>query len=279
MLENKQRRIELLIDSLDDQEELHDLDSNTIDELKTTLDTLIQSRKKRSILIKKLNDQNNDLSKKNEDLLFTRDKLAHDLRSLMSSIISTLSLLDLGEPEVVEQLLPSLESRCKVFMDLVVTLSENKIDKDFLYINDIVELINPQPYQDFEKLTLDVTGIDMPIFGDKAALYDVIQNLINNSVKYSGLAGNQLKVSINVSQDNSGTYIKIADNGSGVPEEKRENIFDLYNRAGIDDAGGKGIGLFMVQKLIEGHNGSIAYDNEYGDGAQFIITLPNPPQL
>ncbi len=279
MLKTKQERIEHLVDSLDDHEEIHGFDTKTIDELKTTLDTLIQSRKKRSHLIKKLNDQNKDLSRKNEDLLFTRDKLAHDLRSLMASILSTLSLIDLGEPEIVEQLLPSLEVKCKVFMDLVVTLSENKIEKDFLYINDVVGILNLTPYNETKEIQLDVTGIDIPIFGDTAALYDVTQNLINNAAKYSGKSGNQLKIDLSVSQDSNNTFIKIADNGKGIPKEKNSNIFDLYNRADIDDGEGKGIGLFMVRKLIEGHNGTIDYDNEYLEGAQFVITLPNPPQI
>ncbi|MBU2512077.1 GHKL domain-containing protein [bacterium] len=279
IIDTKQKRIELLIDSLDDHEDLHEFDTKTIDELKTALDTLVQSRKKRSYLIKKLNDQNKELSRKNEDLLFTRDKLAHDLRSLMSSILSTLSLIDLGEAEIVEQLLPSLEAKCKVFMDLVVTLSENKIEKDFLYINDVVGLLNLTPYNEPEKIRLDVTGIDIPIFGDKAALYDVAQNLINNAAKYSGKSGDQLKIDLSISQDSSKTFIKIADNGKGIAREKSDQIFDLYNRADIDDGEGKGIGLFMVQKLIEGHNGTISYDNDYTEGAQFVITLPNPPQI
>jgi signal transduction histidine kinase len=277
--ENKQKRIDLLIDSLDDQYDVHELDSKTIDELKATLDTLLQARKKRTIIIKKLSDQNKELSEKNEDLLFTRDKLAHDLRSLMSSILSTLSLLEMGEKEVVEQLLPTLESKCRVFMDLVVALSEDKIDKDFLYVNEITELLNLNPYQDSEEAVIDVTGIDIPIFADKAAIYDVAQNLINNSVKYSGKHGKDLEIKIEVSQDSTNTSLLISDNGKGIPEEKVERVFDLYNRAGIDDSEGKGIGLYMVQKLIDSHKGSITYNESYSEGAQFVVTLPNAPQI
>jgi signal transduction histidine kinase len=279
MLETKQKRIEHLIESLEDQDDLHELDSKTIDELKATLDTLIQSRKKRSILIRKLNEQNKDLSQKNENLLFTRDKLAHDLRSLMASILSTLSLFELGEQEVVALLLPALQEKCKVFMDLVVTLSENRIEKDYLYINEIIDLLNLKPEGATERLSVSVTGIDIPIFGDKAALYDVMQNLVNNSVKYSGKGWDQLKIGIEVSQDNTSTILCFSDNGIGIPEGKREQVFELYNRAGIDDGSGKGIGLFMVQKLIEGHKGTIIYNGDYRSGAQFVINLPNAPRI
>lgn len=279
LLENKQKRIDKLLDNLEEQEDLHELDSKTIDELKATLDILITSRKKRSLLIKKLNAQNKELSDKNEDLMFTRDKLAHDLRSLMSSILSTLSLISMGEMEIAEQLLPSLETKCKVFMDLVVTLSENKIEKDFLYINDLIELLNKNPYNEQKEIGISVTGIDIPIFGDRAALYDAMQNIVNNSAKYSGKPAEKLEINVEVSQDNQFTYLKIADNGKGIPASQQQGIFDLYNRAGIDDGEGRGIGLFMVQKLIEGHEGSIRYDETFRDGARFIITLPNPPQI
>ncbi len=279
MLENKQERIKHLIGSLEEQDDIHELDTSTIDELKAALDSLVQSRKKRSVLIKKLNEQNTDLAQKNENLLFTRDKLAHDLRSLMASILSTLSLFELGEQEIVAQLIPSLQGKCKIFMDLVVTLSENKIEKDYLYINEIVELLNLSPEGANENLVVDVTGIDIPIFGDKAALYDVVQNLINNSVKYSGISHTQLKIGIEVSQNDTFTILSITDNGSGIPTGRQDQVFELYNRAGIDDGSGKGIGLFMVQKLIEGHGGTIEYNSGYTAGAQFFINLPNAPQI
>ena len=279
VIEVKQKRIEQLMSSLDDQDEIRELDSKTIDELKVTLDTLIQSRKKRSLLINKLNEQNKSLAQKNEHLLFTRDKLAHDLRSLMASILSTLSLIELGEQEIATQLMPSLQERCKVFMDLVVTLSENKIDKDFLYINELVDLLHLTPEGSSGKLTVEVTGIDIPIFGDKAALYDVLQNLINNAVKYSGKTPEELSIKLVVSQNDTETTLTITDNGSGIPDGKHEQIFELYNRAGIDDGEGKGIGLFMVQKLIEGHQGTISYNNKNATGAQFVIQLPNGPKI
>ncbi len=277
MLENKQHRIERLISSLDDQEEIHELDTRTIEELRLAIETLIQSRNKRSLLIKRLNEQNKVLSEQNEDLLFTRDKLAHDLRSLMASIISTLSLIDLGETEVVGQILPALEAKCRVFMDLVVTLNEDKIKKDHIYINDIIELLNLVPEGQNRKINIEVTGIDVPIYGDKSALYDVAQNLINNAVKYSGRQINELKIHFEVSQHKSFTTLTISDNGKGIPKEKSQKIFELYNRAGVDDAKGKGIGLFMAQKLVERHQGTISYNQSFEYGAQFVINLPCEP--
>ncbi len=279
MLLTKQKRIEHLLESLDDQEEIQELDTNTIEELKTAVDTLLISRNKRTRLIKDLNQQNKELADENEDLLFTRDKLAHDLRSLMSSILSTLSLLDLDEPELVKQLVPSLQAKCNVFMDLVITINENKIEKSTFYINDIVELLNLKPEENDGEIDVEVTGYDIPILADKAAFYDILQNLINNSIKYSGKEINNLRISFEISQEEDLTVLKFSDNGIGIPEGKSKNIFDLYNRAGIDDGKGRGIGLFMAQKMISNHNGSIEYVTEYTNGAQFKISVPKSPDI
>ena len=270
---NKQQQIDQLVESFSDQEELHDLDSKSIGELKSALDTLIQSREKRKELIKKLQKKNRELMLKNESLEFGRSNLVHDLRSLMSSILGTLSLIDLGEPEVAEELIPNLENRCQVFLGLIDTINTNEVSREDITIEDVAELISLE-LEGGNKIETDISGQEVPIFADKAALYDVLQNLINNSVKYSGLENSELKIKIMVVDEADSTVIRFADNGSGIAEDKQQTIFDLYNRAGLNDKDGKGIGLFMVKQLIENHDGSIIYDTEYQDGAQFVINLP-----
>jgi len=276
VIENKQRQIDQLVESLSDQDELLDLDSKSITELKSALDTLIQSREKRKELIKKLQTKNKDLMLKNESLEFSRSNLVHDLRSLMSSILGTLSLIDLGEPEVAEELIPNLEMRCKVFLGLIDTINTNEVNKEILSIDDLLELLNLE-VADAGKIDTKISGQNIQLFADKAALYDVLQNLINNSIKYAGIDSKELKIQIDVAEEGDSTIIRLADNGTGIEKEKQETIFDLYNRAGRNDKGGKGIGLFMAKQLIENHEGTIFYDSDYEDGAQFVISIPQNP--
>lgn len=274
VIENKQARIDNLLSSLDDQKEIHAVDIKSLNELKSTLDSLFEGRDKHLELINKLTDQNQILLEENENLKFTRTAFAHDLRSLMSSILGTITLLDLGEPEVAAELLPSLEERSRVFMNLLDAINANEVVKEAFNINAVNELLNLQIEGSKKKIKTKITGHDIQLNADKAAIYNVIQNLINNSVKYSGVETENLVISIDLSQDENYTILKIADNGVGIPENKREKIFDLYDRAGIDDSRGKGIGLYMVRKMIENHEGTIEYDNEFKDGARFVINLP-----
>ncbi|MCP4754452.1 MAG: hypothetical protein GY866_26520 [Proteobacteria bacterium] len=274
MLETKQNRIENLLESLDDQQDIHELDSKSINELIGALDSLRQSQNKRKEVVKKLNQKNKILMEENEDLKFMRTKLAHDLRSLMSSILGTMSLIDLGEKEVVEQLLPSLEARCHIFMNLINAINGAELNQENLMVDSIISLLNLEIEGTQKQIKTEVSGYDTRIFGDKAVLYDVIQNLINNSRKYAGLKPEDLVIKIDVSENDQSTLIKIADNGIGIAPDKQEKIFDLFDRAGRDDKAGKGIGLYMVKRLVEDHNGTISYDNDYSEGAQFVVTLP-----
>ncbi|MFH2128786.1 MAG: ATP-binding protein [bacterium] len=274
IIDNKQARIESLLNSLNDQQEIQELDSQSLNELKKTLDTLITGRNKRVEVINKMVERNNALMEENESLKFTRTVFAHDLRSLMSSIIGTVTLIDLGEKDVVEELLPSLEDKCRVFMNLLNTINSNEITKEMFSIDAITKLLTLDIENSTKKIKTEVSGYDIQISADRAALYDVLQNLISNSVKYSMVDPQNLVIRIDVSQDEYSTIIKVADNGVGIPKDRLGKIFDLYDRAGINDNRGKGIGLYMVRKMIENHGGTIEYDESYQNGAQFIIQIP-----
>lgn len=274
VIDSKQAHIDGLRESLNDQQEIHELDSKSLNELKATLDTLISSRNKRIELINKLTEKNHDLMQANENLKFTRTAFAHDLRSLMSSILGTITLVELGEKEVAADLMPSLEDKCRIFMNLLNTINSNEICKETFNIDAIITILNLDIENSKKKIKTVVSGNDIQLSADRAAIYDVIQNLINNSIKYCGIELQKLVIRIDVSQDENNTIIQVADNGVGIPAEKRERIFDLYDRAGMRDNRGKGIGLYMVRKMIDNHSGTIEYDSTYQKGAQFVIKLP-----
>ena len=192
----------------------------------------------------------------------------------MSSILGTITLIDLGEEEVAKTLMPSIVDKCHIFMNLLNTINSNEIMKETFSIQGITSILNLDINGSKKKIKTEISGDDIQLNADRAALYDVIQNLINNSVKYSNLDPQKLVINIDISQDENDTIIQVADNGVGIPEDKRENIFNLYDRAGVNDNKGKGIGLYMVRKMIENHGGSIVYNDDYKQGAQFIIKLP-----
>lgn len=107
--------------------------------------------------------------------------------------------------------------------------------------------------------------------GNRNLLVSVFRNLIDNAVAYSG--GNLIRIEI-VSRTDKNICISLSDNGSGVPEEHLQRIFERFYR--IDkgrsrQAGGTGLGLSIVKNAVLLHNGSIKAQNIPDGGLQFLI--------
>ncbi len=115
---------------------------------------------------------------------------------------------------------------------------------------------------------------NMPIVnGDRIRLVQVVQNLIDNAVKFMGGQTNPI---IEIGYENAELGIPIffvRDNGMGIPSEHHGKIFGIFNK--LDpDAEGTGIGLSLVKKIIEAHGGRIWVESETGKGSTFYFTLP-----
>lgn len=111
------------------------------------------------------------------------------------------------------------------------------------------------------------------ILGDHARLVEVMQNLISNAAKFMGP---QPRPTIEIGTDGTDTDGKtiffIRDNGIGVDPQYHDRIFGLFNR--LDPSvDGTGIGLTLVKRIIEIHNGRIWLNSKLGDGATFYFTL------
>ena len=118
---------------------------------------------------------------------------------------------------------------------------------------------------------------DIEIFADKIHLSNVLINLIENSIKYSG---ERVDIVINASKYGDGSVsINVGDNGNGIPESDRNKIFTSFYRGGMakTDIPGMGLGLAYVKLLVEAHGGSISFESHtHGEekGTKFIISIP-----
>jgi light-regulated signal transduction histidine kinase (bacteriophytochrome) len=109
--------------------------------------------------------------------------------------------------------------------------------------------------------------------GDQAQLAHVFQNLLSNAIKYRS----EKAPVVNVSAAESGDEVVFAvqDNGTGIPEEYRDKIFQMFTRLhGGSDCPGNGIGLAMCRRIIQGHGGRIWVDSSVGSGSTFFFSLP-----
>jgi len=116
---------------------------------------------------------------------------------------------------------------------------------------------------------------DFPIIqGDETRLRQVIDNLINNAIKYSPKGG---EVRITGTFDDDNVTLAVQDQGVGLAADEQERIFERFYR--VDDAlsrktQGTGLGLYLARAVVEAHGGHIAVESQPGKGSAFRITLP-----
>ncbi|MCO4855450.1 sensor histidine kinase [Herbaspirillum sp. WGmk3] len=107
--------------------------------------------------------------------------------------------------------------------------------------------------------------------GDRFLLADLIDNLIDNAVRYSPLHGT---VTVRCLEEEGATVLSVEDSGPGIAPEHRELIFDRYYRAN-DKIAGSGLGLAIVREIAHDHGGVITVDcKEQGQGTIFTVRFP-----
>lgn len=115
---------------------------------------------------------------------------------------------------------------------------------------------------------------DLPmVFVDKERLIEVVQNLVDNAIKFMGKQ-NHRTVEIGVENKNNEIIYFVKDNGIGIRKEFHEKIFGLFDKLN-NDTEGTGIGLALVKRIVEVHGGRIWVESEEGKGAKFCFTLEN----
>lgn len=111
------------------------------------------------------------------------------------------------------------------------------------------------------------------VTADRTHLTNIITNLIENSIKYSG---NEVAVRISAESASESIKIKVADNGNGMAAADQARIFNRFYRgkASATDIPGMGLGLTYVKLLVDAHGGAITVESCEGTGSTFTITLP-----
>ena len=132
-------------------------------------------------------------------------------------------------------------------------------------------------YTDKHRLILDFNGEVPQMLGDSDKFDQIVTNLLSNAIKYSPLGG---EVRVTVDANEHELTLAISDQGIGIPRERLSRVFEKFERVDNRDtrqAGGTGIGLFLVKHLVERHEGTILVESELGKGSVFTVRLPLRP--
>jgi PAS domain S-box-containing protein len=123
------------------------------------------------------------------------------------------------------------------------------------------------------RLVLQSEGVPLLIHADRHRIEQVLNNLINNAVKYSPKSE---LVDIQVTQSSNDLTVMVKDYGIGISRESQEHIFSRFYRAeGLDPhMSGLGLGLYITKEIIDRHHGKIRVNSEPGKGSAFYFTIP-----
>jgi PAS domain S-box-containing protein len=239
------------------------------------------------VLSRDITDRKNaeeDLRKKNLELERFTYTVSHDLKAPLVTINGFLHLLE-------QDILTNRTDRIKSDMQHI-TAATQKMERmlnELLELSRVGRVINTLRDVRFEDIARDALDLvagrlsekgvqvhlepGLPVvFCDRSRLTQVMQNLIDNAVKFMGT---QPEPQIWIGQRSNGAQLTffVRDNGIGIDPENQERVFGLFNRLDTNEDG-TGIGLALVQRIIETHGGKVWVESEgLGKGSTFCFTL------
>ncbi|WP_394468113.1 cell wall metabolism sensor histidine kinase VicK [Streptococcus anginosus] len=241
-------------------------------------------------LVAVLHDTTEQEKEERERRLFVSN-VSHELRTPLTSVKSYLEALDegaLSEPVAPDFIKVSLDETNRMMRMVSDLLSLSRIDNATSHLD--IELTNFTAFitfilNRFDKIRSQnddkkyeiirdypINSIWVEIDTDK--MTQVIDNIINNAIKYSPDGG---KITVSMKTTDTQMILSISDEGLGIPKKDLPKIFDRFYR--VDKArsraqGGSGLGLAIAKEIIKQHNGFIWAKSEYGKGSTFTIVLP-----
>jgi signal transduction histidine kinase len=215
--------------------------------------------------------------------------LSHELRTPMTTVIGWADFLkmthadnpDLAGP--IDALRNSAKLQAKLVDDLldVSRIIANKltirsVDTELTgIVHNAVEDVLMTAREKGVALHEDLGREQVPIVGDPDRLRQIVTNLLVNAIKFTP-AGGRITISVNGSRDMA--EVKVRDTGEGISPEFLPHVFDRFRQASVGDSrrhAGLGLGLSIVQHLVERHGGTVtAASDGLGKGATFTVRLP-----
>ncbi|HRT18053.1 MAG TPA: ATP-binding protein [Candidatus Paceibacterota bacterium] len=214
---------------------------------------------------------------------------AHQLRTPLSAIKWTIRMIldgDAGEineeqRELLEQTYISNERMIRLINDLldVSRIEEGRLlyDQEDARIEDVLDSVieASQEMLRNKNMVLEVNKKETPkVKIDKEKIGVVIQNLLENAIKYTEQGG---KIKITLDNDEKNVIFKIEDSGVGIPKSQQDRIFTKFFRAENVtrmETNGTGLGLYTTKNIVQAHKGQIWFESEENKGTTFYFTIP-----
>ncbi|GCF95248.1 PAS domain-containing sensor histidine kinase [Enterococcus florum] len=220
--------------------------------------------------------------------------VSHELRTPLTSVRSYLEALDEGAwqekeiaPQFINVTLGETDRMIRMINDLLnlsrMDSGNQQLDLEFVNFNELVDYVldrfdmmvtnQDKKYQ----IIRDFTERDLWVEVDTDKIMQVIDNIMNNAIKYSPDGG---KITVHLVETHNNVVLSVKDQGLGIPKKDLDKVFERFYRvdkARAREQGGTGLGLAISKEVIKAHKGSIWVESIEGRGSTFYISLPYEP--
>jgi PAS domain S-box-containing protein len=275
------------------------------------IDSNITERKKAEEQIRQMNTElerlvaarTEQLRKENTEHIKTAERLkvinreldtfvyraSHDLKGPLASMLGLLNIAtgELAGNATAERYLGLMDRAANRLDRILVDLIEATQVKQGVieyaeitvkaFAQQCIENLNGRPNFDKVTFSLDIDPA-LKINTDKKLFQSIVQNYIDNTIKYRDPQKAPCTAHISIRQDGDQLLIAVKDNGIGVADDVRGRVFDMFFR-GTKEATGSGLGLYIVQQSAEKLGGSVWLESIPGTGSTFFAALPKDPPI
>lgn len=225
------------------------------------------------------------LHRSNERLAKFAGQISHDLRTPLTAMMLNTEFVSqdpaiAGDPTLTRMLDAALDAGRRMSRLIGDVLDYAQVDGDLrrgpVDLDELLLVV-------LEDLRADIDGADAEVEvqdrlgtveAGRQQLYAVFLNLLTNALKFAR-PDEPPRVRVAASHGPEGLRVTVSDNGVGIPEDRREHVFDLFTRADRS-VPGSGIGLATVRAAVEAHGGSVGVEPAPDGGTTFWFTLPEP---
>ncbi len=242
-----------------------------------------------TIMVKRLIISKKEIEVKNENLTIVNHELdrfvysaSHDLRSPITSLKGLIEITQLeDDPNQIKkylQLMHQSLAKQDQFINDIIDYSKNKrkqvimepVNLHDLFDEAISQLMH---IENASRITFKKELQVGQIQSDSLRLRIIIFNLISNAIKYADSTKQEMFISIKTDLVDDFNRIEVTDNGIGINDEYKDNIFEMY--FGTNKNKGSGLGLYIVKEAVENIKGSISVSSQSKIGSKFTVTIPH----
>ena len=211
--------------------------------------------------------------------------VSHELKTPLQAIIGSAELLENGlvKPEDTQRFIGNIRKEATRLVNLiedVIRLSHLdegvEMPKEDVDILDIAEEIaeSLRLAAEEKKVTIQVSGQHCMVPGVRGLVFEIVQNLCSNAVKYNVEGG---RVDVTVTKRGSSVVLTVADTGIGIPRAHQSRVFERFYRVDKSHSrasGGTGLGLSIVKHAAQYHNADIQLESVLGKGTTIRVVFP-----